>query len=352
MSSPVLPTTVISASVPVARRWCSRPRVKRAPPMPPASTVMRMRRSVTRVRPRRGGHPQRPRCAREPGDARAQRAGRDVRSARDERRRRARSPARSAACPRGVAVDVDEATALLHARGAGARRAAGPRRRGPRPRAGERRSTRRRHVQPQGVHPADAAVPRPLPLLHVRDRPGVAAPRRARPVPEPRRGARHRPRRAPRSGARRRCSPSATGPRTGGRQAREWLDAHGYDDTLVLRPRDGRSRVLEETGLLPHLNPGVMSWEEIARLKPVAPSMGMMLETSAERLWSEPGGRALRQPGQGARGAAAGARRRRSPVGARSPPASSSASARRRASASSRCSPSGTSPASTGTCRR
>ena len=49
-------------------------------------------------------------------------------------------------------------------------------------------------------------------------------------------------------------------------------------------------RVLEETGLLPHLNPGVLTWEEIQRLKPVAPSMGMMLETTATRLWSEPGG--------------------------------------------------------------
>ena len=43
-------------------------------------------------------------------------------------------------------------------------------------------------------------------------------------------------------------------------------------------------RVLEETGLLPHLNPGVLSWEEIGRLKPVAPSMGMMLETTSRRL--------------------------------------------------------------------
>jgi FO synthase len=48
--------------------------------------------------------------------------------------------------------------------------------------------------------------------------------------------------------------------------------------------------VLEETGLLPHLNPGVLSWAELQRLKPVAPSMGMMLETTATRLWSEPGG--------------------------------------------------------------
>ena len=44
--------------------------------------------------------------------------------------------------------------------------------------------------------------------------------------------------------------------------------------------------VLEETGLLPHLNPGVLSWSELQRLRPVAPSMGMMLETTSQRLWS------------------------------------------------------------------
>ena len=34
----------------------------------------------------------------------------------------------------------------------------------------------------------------------------------------------------------------------------------------------------------------MLSWSELQRLKPVAPSMGMMLETTATRLWSEPGG--------------------------------------------------------------
>ncbi|MFD0570623.1 bifunctional FO biosynthesis protein CofGH [Kitasatospora gansuensis] len=72
-------------------------------------------------------------------------------------------------------------------------------------------------------------------------------------------------------------------------EAREWLDAHGYDDTLSY-VRAMSIRVLEETGLLPHLNPGVLSWTDFQRLKPVAPSMGMMLETTATRLWSEPGG--------------------------------------------------------------
>ncbi|MFD0904544.1 bifunctional FO biosynthesis protein CofGH [Actinomadura sediminis] len=73
------------------------------------------------------------------------------------------------------------------------------------------------------------------------------------------------------------------------KQAREWLDAHGYDDTLSY-VRAMAIRVLEETGLLPHLNPGVLSWRDFQRLKPVAPSMGMMLETTATRLFSERGG--------------------------------------------------------------
>ncbi|MCZ1016414.1 bifunctional FO biosynthesis protein CofGH [Streptomyces noursei] len=71
-------------------------------------------------------------------------------------------------------------------------------------------------------------------------------------------------------------------------EAREWLEAEGYDDTIAY-VRAIAIRILEETGLLPHLNPGVMSWTDFQRLKPVAPSMGMMLETTAERLWSEPG---------------------------------------------------------------
>ncbi|GAB2960516.1 bifunctional FO biosynthesis protein CofGH [Micromonospora polyrhachis] len=71
--------------------------------------------------------------------------------------------------------------------------------------------------------------------------------------------------------------------------ARQWLDERGYDSTVDYL-RACAVAVLEETGLLPHLNPGVLSWAELQRLKPVAPSMGMMLETTATRLWSEPGG--------------------------------------------------------------
>jgi FO synthase len=71
--------------------------------------------------------------------------------------------------------------------------------------------------------------------------------------------------------------------------AREWLDAHGYDSTLAY-VRAMAILVLEKTGLLPHLNPGVMTWAELQRLKPVAPSMGMMLETTSRRLFEDPHG--------------------------------------------------------------
>ena len=71
-------------------------------------------------------------------------------------------------------------------------------------------------------------------------------------------------------------------------QARQWLDERGYDSTLAYL-RAMAIRVLEETGLLPHLNPGVMSWAELSRLKPVAPYMGMMLETTSRRLFEVKG---------------------------------------------------------------
>jgi FO synthase len=65
--------------------------------------------------------------------------------------------------------------------------------------------------------------------------------------------------------------------------AREWLAARGFVSTLEYL-RAVSIKVIEETGLLPHLNPGVMSYEEMARLRHVAPSMGLMLETSSNRL--------------------------------------------------------------------
>jgi FO synthase len=66
-------------------------------------------------------------------------------------------------------------------------------------------------------------------------------------------------------------------------KARAWLEARGYDTTLEYL-RAVAIAVIEETGLLPHLNPGVMSWAEMATLKQVSASMGIMLETTASRL--------------------------------------------------------------------
>jgi FO synthase len=65
--------------------------------------------------------------------------------------------------------------------------------------------------------------------------------------------------------------------------ARAWLAERGYRSTLDY-VRAAAIRVLEATGLLPHLNPGIMSYEELARLKHVSASMGLMLETSSDRL--------------------------------------------------------------------
>ncbi len=70
--------------------------------------------------------------------------------------------------------------------------------------------------------------------------------------------------------------------------AQEWLDAQGFSDTHAYL-RASAIAVLEETGLLPHLNPGVMTWRQMQILRPVAPSMGMMLETTSRRLFEQKG---------------------------------------------------------------
>jgi FO synthase len=65
--------------------------------------------------------------------------------------------------------------------------------------------------------------------------------------------------------------------------ARAELAALGCETTLEYLGRMAQL-VLDETGLLPHLNPGLMSREDMASLRPVSASMGIMLETVAERL--------------------------------------------------------------------
>ncbi|RIX30867.1 7,8-didemethyl-8-hydroxy-5-deazariboflavin synthase CofG [Amnibacterium setariae] len=71
--------------------------------------------------------------------------------------------------------------------------------------------------------------------------------------------------------------------------AADWLAAHGYGSTLEYLAAMARL-VLDQTGLLPHLNPGVLTWIELQRLRPLAPSMGMMLETTSVPLWAQRGG--------------------------------------------------------------
>ena len=72
------------------------------------------------------------------------------------------------------------------------------------------------------------------------------------------------------------------------RAAREALAALGHDTTISYL-RDMCALVLKETGLLPHVNPGVMTRDEIAALRQVSASLGIMLESSSDRL-CEPGG--------------------------------------------------------------
>ena len=72
------------------------------------------------------------------------------------------------------------------------------------------------------------------------------------------------------------------------RAAREALDALGHATTIGYL-RAMCELVLKETSLLPHVNPGVMTREEIAALREVSVSQGVMLESTSERL-CQPGG--------------------------------------------------------------
>ena len=67
------------------------------------------------------------------------------------------------------------------------------------------------------------------------------------------------------------------------RVAREELRRLGCETTLEYLARAARL-VLDETGLLPHLNPGVMTHGNLIELRRVSASMGIMLETVSKRL--------------------------------------------------------------------
>ena len=66
-------------------------------------------------------------------------------------------------------------------------------------------------------------------------------------------------------------------------EARKALDRIGFKSTIEYLAHVAR-RVFEETGLLPHINAGVMGREEMVLLRPVSASMGIMLESVSVRL--------------------------------------------------------------------
>ena len=67
------------------------------------------------------------------------------------------------------------------------------------------------------------------------------------------------------------------------RAARNELDALGHATTLSYLAEAAR-RVIDETGLLPHANPGLLDTSDIAALRKVSVSQGIMLESGSERL--------------------------------------------------------------------
>jgi 7,8-didemethyl-8-hydroxy-5-deazariboflavin synthase CofG subunit len=69
-------------------------------------------------------------------------------------------------------------------------------------------------------------------------------------------------------------------------EMRDTLHRFGYKSTLQYLEAMC-DKVLRESALLPHPNPGLMSAEWLARLSRVSPSMGLMLETTSERLLSK-----------------------------------------------------------------
>ena len=66
-------------------------------------------------------------------------------------------------------------------------------------------------------------------------------------------------------------------------EMKQFLAQRGHQRTLDYLLEACRA-VLDETGLLPHSNPGVMGRADLQRLKEVNPSMGLMLESTSERL--------------------------------------------------------------------
>ncbi|GDX20179.1 FO synthase [Actinomycetes bacterium] len=65
--------------------------------------------------------------------------------------------------------------------------------------------------------------------------------------------------------------------------AKDWLTANGFDSTVHYL-HDMAALVLKETGLLPHANAGALYKDELALLRKVSPSQGMMIESLRDDL--------------------------------------------------------------------
>ena len=198
----------------------------------------------------------------------------DPARARASRRRLLESPTRPRASRRRRAPRRSPMPRHCSARqGADFERMLAARRRHAGCRAGGIRSSRRHHVLAQGVRPAHHAVPRPLPLLHLRRHPRAAAQDAQAGVHVARAGAHRRPAGRRRSAAKRRCSPSATAPKTAGPR-------RGRGSTSTASPRRSTTSgtiarlITAETGLLAHLNPGVMTRGRAADAAPHRPVDG------------------------------------------------------------------------------
>jgi len=70
--------------------------------------------------------------------------------------------------------------------------------------------------------------------------------------------------------------------------ARDWLAERGFARTIDY-VRHCAELVLGETGLLPHVNAGVLDEDDYRMLRPVAPSVGLMLESTSERICEKGG---------------------------------------------------------------
>ncbi len=150
----------------------------------------------------------------------------------------------------------------------------------------------------QGLHSAHQALPRRLPLLHL----CACAARRRAGLSVARRSARRS--RAPGAmpAATRRCSRSATSRSFATARRAKSSIVSGMRRTLSYLAEVARL-VFDETGLLPHVNPGLLDAADLGALRKVSISQGMMLESTSRA--ARRAGRAafrLARQGSGRRG--------------------------------------------------